>query len=332
MDLVTDSVKKNCVSIIVTMYNVAPYLRRCLKSIIHQSYQNLDIILIDDGSTDGSGDVASIFMKKDRRIRLFSQLNCGVAVARNTGIQQAKGEWIMFVDGDDMLECNAVDVLLSAALKHRTKLCMGSYRVFAPNSARHNKFIKVRETDCRDTLSAQKYFLTDGQNHSFPWAKLYHQSVFANVRFPDGKFYEDIWILPYILDAAGGCCVVNHAVYRYYLREGSITFTRDIRKHMDGLNARLSSEAYIQANYPMLSRYAADCVIDFCFFLMGRICRAGRRYNQKYWKFVIETLRKHDAAGSPQNKVKKVAVMLSRANPILTGYLCNAYSYVRNRI
>ena len=122
-----DEGKIPCVSVIIPIYNVAPYLRRCLDSVLAQTYKKLDIILIDDGSTDLSGKMADEYACSDSRVQVIHQENGGLSHARNTGLDMMQGEWLMFVDSDDAIPENAVELLLKAALEKDTDMSMGSY-------------------------------------------------------------------------------------------------------------------------------------------------------------------------------------------------------------
>src|SRR5690554_7984530 len=107
------------ISVIIPVYNKAPYLEQCLNSVINQTYKNLEIIIIDDGSTDNSLEICEKYRKKDERIQLISQENQGVSVARNKGIQKASGEWIYFLDADDYLELDAFGILMNETIQDK---------------------------------------------------------------------------------------------------------------------------------------------------------------------------------------------------------------------
>lgn len=114
------------VSVIVPVYNVAPYLLKCIESILHQSHKNIEVILVDDGSTDDSGKICDDYEEKDNRISVIHKRNAGVSVARNTGIDAAKGEWICFVDGDDYVMQDYVEYLLHLCMVHHTEVSVST--------------------------------------------------------------------------------------------------------------------------------------------------------------------------------------------------------------
>lgn len=317
------------VTVIVTLYNVAPYLRRCLDSVLRQTYTDLDILLIDDGSTDGSGEIAAEYAGRDPRVRYIRQENRGVAAARNVGLDQAGGEWIAFVDGDDAMTEDAVATLLEAARSAGVRLSVAGHFVCAETRA--PKRVALTETLCRDRMSAQKYFLTGGRDHAFPWGKLYHRSVFDTIRYPEGKIYEDVWSLAALVEGAGGCVAVDRPIYYYYLRDSSITYTKDIGKQFQGLEAWLSYEEFIKRNYPALSPFAGDAVAVSCLYFMGRICRAGRRENLNYWERAVDILRAHLPTRSSDGFNLRMAAALFRVSPVLVGHLCHWYSIWENR-
>lgn len=317
------------VTVIITLYNVAAYLRRCLDSVLGQTYSNLEILLIDNASQDESAGIAAEYGARDSRVRVLRQENRGVAFARNVGVTQARGEWLTFVDGDDAMTGDAVETLLYAARSLGVKLSAAGH--FVCTEGWEPRRVKLEEMVCRDALSAQRYFLTTGRGHAFPWAKLYHRDIFDTVRYPEGKVYEDLWTLPAILDAAGGCVAVDRPVYCYYLRSTSITYTGDMGRQLQLLEAWSAYEDFIGSRYPALSGHVDNAMMEACLYLLGRICRAGRRSNGEEWRKVVGILGDKFAAGSPRGIRLKTAAALFRISPVLVGYLCHWYSLWANR-
>lgn len=183
------------VSVIIPVYNVEKWLTKCLKSVIGQTYANIEILLIDDGSTDGTSAICDNYAKKDDRIKVIHIANGGgVAAARNTGLNIAKGKWIVFVDGDDWLTSNSIEVLHSNAIKRQAQYVVGRSKLILPG---RNSFDKVEELEinssCPDNDDSVKFFGALSY-YSFPWKKIFRADIIKDnsIRFPVGmKVSED---------------------------------------------------------------------------------------------------------------------------------------------
>lgn len=203
------------VTIVIPVYNAEKYLELCIESVAKQTYINLDIVLIDDGSLDNSAEICKRFSGSDARIRYIRQNNQGVSAARNLGLQYAAGEYITFVDADDMLQPNAIEVMLSA-MQEDTDLVIGSYERFrfgegqaVVNDSRDFSYEDIR------TQFAHLDKLID-----FPWGKLFRRSVICenNIMFEKNIPYGE----DHIFNIAFCCCarsvrVIDDVVYRYRL-------------------------------------------------------------------------------------------------------------------
>ncbi len=213
------------VSVIVPVYNVKDYLKECLESISMQTYKDLQIIIIDDGSTDGSGEICKNLSKKDNRIEYIYQINAGVSKARNTGLDYAIGKYVCFVDGDDRLSSNAIKVLVEAACNKDT-LVISSYD-YIDEKGKH-------------ICNGDDYLVADMNNHEalyniiiptskigyqgFLWNKIFFNSVIKNnnIRFNTEISYNEdrLFVFQYLMT---GCCVsiVHSVTYHYRQRTGS---------------------------------------------------------------------------------------------------------------
>lgn len=206
------------ISIIVPVYNVSKYLPQCLDSVIHQTYQNLDIIVVDDGSTDGSGPICDFYEGKDPRIRVFRSDHRGVSAARNIGIGNAKGAYITFIDSDDWVEPDTIEAYVTTAVQTEADItCVKSSSEFIGRTI-HPKIglpTDVGETVNLDDGREVRVFrgsdvLTAYVNRQFRevlWNKMFRAEVFAEIRFPDGRTYEDVsltWRIMKMLAESGG--------------------------------------------------------------------------------------------------------------------------------
>lgn len=210
------------ISIIVPVYNISKYLERCIHSIIAQSYKNIEIVLINDGSTDNSGQLCDLYKDKDKRVRVVHKTNGGLSSARNTGLSVIKGEYLGFVDGDDFVDKYMYETLLKAMLHNNADVVQTGY---------HHTDEHGRIADTRTFKEATYNNLTDmfiaffeKQNiHVGVWTKLYKSKIFKNIRFFEGHVFEDYAILPNILNECEKFVVIDGAFYNYAHNPESIT-------------------------------------------------------------------------------------------------------------
>lgn len=216
---------KPLVSIIIPIYKVEKYLDQCISSVVNQTYENLEIILVDDGSPDLSGKIADEWMKKDSRIKVIHQKNSGLSVARNTGVKKCHGKWIAFVDSDDYISIHYIDQMMKAALKMNVKVVLCDYiEVNGETGELNSPEVKV----VPGVYNKEKFWQTYYQNHlpiAFitAWSKLYHQSIFENLSFKKGILNEDEEIIYSIIQKAKYVAVIEDSLYYYRVnRSGSI--------------------------------------------------------------------------------------------------------------
>ena len=189
------------ISVIVPVYNVAPYLELALDSIRYQSYQNLEIILINDGSTDDSESICKDIASQDERFRYIYQENAGASVARNRGLDLANGEYIIFVDSDDWLERNAIEFLYQNLIKYDTDIASGNYNMY--HDVNQQFHIKVFDDDYSETLYDNREdivkHIAEQEMRDMAWSgpvmKLFKRELFDGLRFPVGKSVEDTFIM-----------------------------------------------------------------------------------------------------------------------------------------
>lgn len=179
------------ISIIVPVYNVRPYLEACFNSLKKQNYPKLEFIIIDDGSTDGSGIFCDNFAKEDTRARVFHQTNAGLSAARNRGIKESKGEYITFVDSDDAISPDYVQYLNMLNNKYKTKLSICAIKEITLKNHRKNYGQDYIEEPLSTQEALNRMLQESGFNVS-AYAKLYHKSLWQGVTFPEGLPHEDL--------------------------------------------------------------------------------------------------------------------------------------------
>ena len=169
-------------SIIVPVYNVGPYLGRCVKSILSQTFKDFELILIDDGSTDISGELCEQLKLMDHRILVVHQLNRGQAAARNQGIAIAKGEWLGFVDSDDWLEPNMYEKLLDAVSFYKAEVAICRHQFVSSSGS--FQVIGEEINQVMDNIEATRQILGDERIQSFAWNKIYARRLFQDILYP----------------------------------------------------------------------------------------------------------------------------------------------------
>ena len=223
--------KKPLVSVIVPVYNVRQYLARCINSILVQIYENIEIILVDDGSTDGSGEICDEYAKKDERIKVYHKENGGLSDARNYGIERASGEYITFVDSDDYVSVDCVSTLYGLIEKYKTKIAVAGCQI--KTKRKEVRFGQGSVEECLSTAEALRRMLTEDGFTVSAWAKIYHKELFKNIRFPVGALYEDNAVTYKLFMQCSKIAYANKVVYCYVIRKDAITTQDFTEKKMD---------------------------------------------------------------------------------------------------
>ena len=216
------------ISVIVPIYNTEKYLVECVESLRKQTYSNIEIILVDDGSTDASIEICDGFAEKDSRVRVFHKKNEGVAVARNFGIQQSNGQYVVIVDSDDVAVDKMIEVLYTQIKENDADIAVGNYYIYDESDG--NFYYYITEADyCVEVLSPQE--LIDRQAGAWKWNstafmlttfKLYKKVLFDDVSFTHGRRFDDEASTHRLFLRSKKTVFVNDNVYLYRRRSGSI--------------------------------------------------------------------------------------------------------------
>ena len=220
------------ISVIVPVYNTEQYLAECLESILKQTYSNIEVILVDDGSKDLSGNICDQFARNDSRIRVFHKKNEGSAIAKNFGIQQSKGEYIILVDSDDIVSDRMIEVLYTQIKEKSADIAIGNYCIYDESDG--NFYFYVTDQDyCVEELSLQE--LIDRQAGAWKWngsafivavVKLYKKDLFEDVLFTHGRRFDDEASTHRLYLRSKRTIFVNDNLYIYRTRSGSIMQTK----------------------------------------------------------------------------------------------------------
>ena len=241
------------VSIIIPIYNSENYLDKCIGSAVSQTYDDIEIILVNDGSTDGSGNICNAYASKDPRIRLISQKNAGVSAARNRGLDEASGDLITFIDGDDHVEADYVGYLVNLMEQDHSDMACCQYEVME-KSGSASRLINGTE-ECL------KEFLTSNEISVSVCCKLYRKHLFDGIRMPEGKRFEDNYVLYRLIARAGSVTIGYQKKYNYIPNPSGFINEPYSKTQMDIVDAAMEQKKFIEKNYPALTGLANSRVI-----------------------------------------------------------------------
>lgn len=211
------------ISIIIPIYNVEKYLEPCINSVINQTYTNLEIILVNDGSTDHSSYIINKYIKKDSRIKVINKNNGGLSDARNAGIDIATGEYIGFIDSDDLITNNYFETLYGLLNNYGADISICNFTPFNDNKKNFNNSpLDVQLIEYTNIQALEQYFDEYYIQMVVAWGKLYKKDFFKNIRFPIGKMREDEFTTYKLLYKANKIVFTTECLYYYLQREDSI--------------------------------------------------------------------------------------------------------------
>lgn len=239
------------ISIIVPVYNIETYVAKCIKSILNQTYQNLEIIIVNDGSTDKSGKICEYYSQQDRRITLINQTNQGLSMARNNAIQISTGEYIGFVDGDDWIEHDMYDLLYKNIIQHDADISICGFTLENNNDYSCAE-IQQERSPIIILEGYEKMANHISTNINCVWDKLYKHSLFNDIKFPKGKLFEDVFVTYKLIDRANRIVQSPEKKYHYVDRKSSITRECFSIKKLDAIEGLSEKYFYISKKYPEL--------------------------------------------------------------------------------
>lgn len=229
---------EDLVTIVVPVYNVQAYLQRCLESIAAQTYRNIEVLLIDDGSTDGSSLMCDKASFADDRFMSIHKMNGGLSDARNAGLDAAKGTWIFFLDSDDYISPYCIEAMVDVAAKSNAEIVECWFETV--DDAAKLKWRRPSGTyrAYKQPTALERFLDYDG-TWIMAWNKLYRKDLFEGIRFPVGKLNEDEFTTPLLVERANTYASLNDSLYAYVQREGSIMHSPFSSRKLDGLEALL---------------------------------------------------------------------------------------------
>jgi len=241
------------ISVIVPVYKVEQYLPKCVDSILRQSYSNLEVILVDDGSPDNCGAICDAYKEKDPRVKVIHKENGGLSSARNAAMEIAQGEYFGFVDSDDWIEPEMYQTLHAGIQKYGAKMAYGGrYDVDGTTGEKTPGLCPQKEECITGMEMLGRVFLWDHCD-SAAWDKLYHRSLFEDIRYPQGYNSEDVAIFYKLMERTDKVAMCNKPLYNYLHRPNSITTAKLSDKTFHFLHHTDIIYPYIQKNHPELT-------------------------------------------------------------------------------
>ena len=267
------------VSIIVPVCRVEAYLNQCLDSILAQTYEHLQIILVDDGSPDRCGDICDAYGAKDHRIQVIHQPNSGVAAARNTGLSAATGDWLGWVDADDWIDPDTVSYLLENALAMDADVCICGRYEELPN---RTGFFGWSQPAILDQKAAVRALLDGRVLDDALYDKLWKRELFQDIRFPTGKTYEDLATVYRLLGKAERIYCLPEPKYHYRRRSGSIMGDVSLPNRVNHYDLAQQRYDDLVARWPEFQSLLEDRCLTAAIGIWSGYCYNPRNIRREY--------------------------------------------------
>lgn len=236
------------ITVIIPVYNVENYLRVCIESVLSQTYSELEIIVVDDGSTDNSGHISDEFAKADSRVKVIHKTNGGLSSARNAALDIASGVWIAMIDSDDYWEPDALEHLHGLAKANNADMVVARGRRVDVNGNAPDDFIPQSMVHKSGDVSKDEFWQerTNDMFYVVAWSKLYRKELFENIRFPEGEINEDVAVLWKIIDKCQKIYVSDKKIYNWRATPNSITHSKFGYRNLFLAHALLDEVKYIK--------------------------------------------------------------------------------------
>ena len=250
------------VSVVVPIYKVEKYIHRCIDSILEQTYTNLEVILVNDGSPDYCGTIAEDYAKKDLRIKVIHKKNGGLSDARNAGMNHVSGEFIVFVDSDDWIEKYMIEQMVNTSLNYKADVVQSAfYYAYDNKSLLDNRYYSTKDEPVIFNNPSLMYELvTNEKVKNFAWGKLYRTRLIQDIPFEKGVLFEDVFWAHQVMHLVDTYVMIHEPLYHYYQREDSIVATYT-PKNLDILKGLKERHIFIEQNYKELTNESYKMIL-----------------------------------------------------------------------
>lgn len=323
------------ISVIVPVYNVEKYIEKCIRSVLDQTYKEFELILVNDGSTDGSGDICDMYERKDGRIRVLHQENKGLSEARNAGLFICTGEYITYIDSDDSVEPDYLEELYRNLAEHRADVSVCAYRLVWEDKNRREKE-KAEDTQVHvytGREAAKKIVAENDRKMITAWGKLYHRRMKPLLVYPSGKTHEDEFVTYRVFYTADRVVVTERPLYLYLQRGSSIMNNGYSERRLDKIEALKEAveffrdakdeemKRYAQKRYLLhlaIAWYRVSAFLPERKELLGRLREEWLSGYKSYWRDIKETAGVTD----------RVAVRIYALSPRTYGMIAGIYEKI----
>ena len=264
------------VSVIVPVYKVEQYLSNCIESILQQSFEDYELILVDDGSPDNCGKICDDFAQKDSRIIVIHQENKGLSAARNKAIEYARGEYLTFVDSDDFIFPHYLEILVNLCLKNDADMAVCGMIRCSVNDSLRNLAEDISKMNVEIFIdNKMEVFFTTKKINTTAWGKLYRRFIFDSIRYPIGKYHEDIFVTYKTIHLSNKIVSCDYQGYIYRINEMSIVNEPFSMKKLHPIEACVERALFIEQNYPKQKKHALCEIVYYCNQIVLSMAKTG---------------------------------------------------------
>lgn len=307
---------ESLVSVIIPVYNVKPYLQRCIYSVIKQSYRNLEIIIVDDGSTDGSSEVCESFLHIDCRIKVYHKSNGGLSDSRNFGISKAKGEYFLFIDSDDIIHEKFCEVLLQNMVDSRADIVSTNLVTFYDDAdiEKYNNSDSNTRIQEYDRLQALAEYLQPSNGRKIYHGlcmKMYKRYLFDELKFEVGRLHEDLYITYRLLDKINKLVYIDLPYYYYFKKNSnSICFNYTAKNLNDEYDAVTEMYSYLENNKVLLNELIAFCSVHYSYLIVRSYDVEKKEHILQLIKSMRDWIKTNLWKCNTLNTIQKVKIIL----------------------
>lgn len=274
------------VSIIIPVYNVENYIKDCLDSVVNQTYKNIEIILIDDGSTDKSGMICKQYEIKNQNVKYFFQKNQGLSAARNAGLGICTGEYVYFLDSDDFIAANSIEMMMRKQTKTDVDIIATDFLQIEEGRKYRDDMIERAEFH---VATSKEFYLQIISNHAC--GKLYKRKLFDGVRYPVGQNYEDVDTTHQLFYKSNKILYTDEGFYYYRIRKGAITQTPTEKNITDYIKSYESVKAFYTMQHDKEVDYYLMTIL---YGIYSRLSRSDDALKNKYAVYINDEFRKYN--------------------------------------
>lgn len=267
-------------SIITPVYNAASFLPATIESILNQSFKDFELLLIDDGSTDGSAEICDAFAQKDNRVKVYHQANSGVSVARNKGIELAKGDFIGFIDSDDLIEQDMYGQLVSILIENDADIAQCNHDRLDLKALAYDVNTPSKVECISGPEFVKKIFTKKGREYTNQvalWSKIYKKHLLNDIHFPDGQTFEDEHETYKACFFAHKIVITETILYHYIKRENSIITGVSPTKLIDKQKALFDRTIWLPSRLPELDKNCYDSFINYSKYILCQLWISGNK-------------------------------------------------------